>query len=175
VQRTSHELLAGSSLTGDQHRRSSRGHSFDGFEHLLDRPTLPDDLLEVVVTLDLFLEIAILLLQLDAEPSDLLVRAHVLDGEGNLFRNFFEQRHVVGRVPIWCEALQQQCSEGSSACHERNAQVGANSAGDHDLVSRQSSLSLDVTSETRLSMVQHPACRGALTADVTMQIVGVPR
>src|SRR5881409_4235179 len=70
VQRSGHELLARSRLTGDQHRRSGRGHGFDGPKHLLDRPTLSDDLIEVVVTLDLFLKIAVLLLQPGAEPSD---------------------------------------------------------------------------------------------------------
>src|SRR6185369_11227843 len=53
--------------------------------------------------------------------------------------------------------------------------VRANPTGDHDLVCWNSRLDLDVAPEARLPMVQHPTCRSALTADVTMQIVGVPR
>src|SRR5207245_6094241 len=127
------QLRAGARPPLVRPRRSGWGHGFDGFTLCLAGRALPDDLLEVVVALDLFLEIAILLLQLGAETSDLLVRAHVLDGEGDLFRNFFEHGYVLGRVPIECEALQQQCPDRSSPRREGNAHVRANSTGDHDL------------------------------------------
>src|SRR6266566_690389 len=103
VQRPGHQLLASSRFADEQDRRIGRGDRLDKPEHPLHFWTLAGDFLEVVLGLDLLLQIAVLLFQAGAKPRDLLIRPHVLDGEGNLLRHAFEKRNVLERVSICLE------------------------------------------------------------------------
>ena len=103
VQRPCHQLFARAGFADDQHRRVGGGHGFNGLEHPGDRGALPDDLLEVVLALDFVLEIAVLLFQAGAQPSDLLVRQHVLDRERDLLTDLLEEPDILGRVLIRVE------------------------------------------------------------------------
>src|SRR5262249_23261373 len=76
------QLLSGAGLAEDEDRGVRRRHQLDLLEGVRQRPALPDDLLEVVGGLDLFLQLQVLALQL----AQLLLRAlpflHVAQDEG---------------------------------------------------------------------------------------------
>src|SRR4029453_1996251 len=135
---------------------------------------LPRDLLEVVLGLDLLLQIAVLLFQEGAQLRDLLIRAHVLDGEGNLSRNALQEWAVVERVPIWFEAREQYCADSPVPRDERNNKVRAHSSGEQDLVPRESRLNCEVVAEARLPVFKGPACGCALRADHLVRTMRVP-
>ena len=79
-----------------------------------------------MVALDLFLEIAIFLLQFCAQPRDLLVRQHVLDGEPDLRADLFEQPDILCRVPMRRRTPDGQRSRGAFVGAEWDDHVRAN-------------------------------------------------
>jgi hypothetical protein len=174
VQRAGHQLLASSRFADEQDRRIGRGDRLDKPEHPLHFWTLAGDFLEVVLGLDLLLQIAVLLFQAGAKPRDLLIRPHVLDGEGNLLRHAFEKRNVLERVSIWREARQQYGSDGPVPRDERNNQVRARSSGEQDLVPREPRLYREVVAEARLLVFEGPADGRAVRADLPMCTMRVP-
>ena len=91
VDRASDQLLAGPGLSENQDRSVGRRDAVDHVEHGGELRAAADDLLEVVLAEDLFAQIHVLALELRLQPADLLVLAHVLDGERQLVGDFLQE------------------------------------------------------------------------------------
>src|SRR5262249_51609183 len=85
------ELLAGAGLATDQHGGIRRGDGFDRLQHPAQGGVRADDLAEVVLGADLFLEVNLLLVQLVLERLDLFEGQGVLYGHGYLVGNVLEE------------------------------------------------------------------------------------
>ncbi len=77
-------------------------------QHFFNRLASPDNLLEVVLGFDLFLQVNAFLLQPRLELSDLFISLHVLNGKSDLLRNLLQKFGVTLRILIGREAREIQ-------------------------------------------------------------------
>ena len=173
VQGPRHQLLAGARFADDQHRCVGGGHGFNCLEYPRDRGALPDDFLEIVLAFDFVLEITVLLFQSGAQPSDLLIRQHVLDCEHDLLTDLLEEPDILRRVLIRGRTPQEERPEGPAPRDERNNHVGANPTGQEHLIRSKLPLGFQVPSEKGLAVIQHPARPGAVAANLGLHVVDV--
>ena len=77
-----HKFLACASLAEEKHCGGRAGHLLHLIQYLLDGGTMPDDLAEVALAFDLFLQVDVIRVKPILEASDLLIR-----GEGRFLRS----------------------------------------------------------------------------------------
>ena len=87
------KLLAGARFATNEHRGPGGSDGLDLLEDTAQGGALADDIPEVVLGADLFLQVGILLGELVLERLDLLKGQRVLDGHGHLVGDDLQEAH----------------------------------------------------------------------------------
>src|ERR1700688_43755 len=101
---------------------------------MLERRTVPHDLLEVHVATDLFFEIKLLLRKLLFQLGNLAEGHAILYSDGYLTGCFFEKTDLVWQEGIIGPPVYGQSSDGAAAAHKRYHALSLKPLRDHQLV-----------------------------------------
>ena len=94
MNRPGQQFLAGSGFAGDENGRGRRADGFGPVQRLPKRRPLPDHRAEIVALFDFLNEILVFTDQLLAEPINLFVGPHVINGKGDLLCDLPQKLHI---------------------------------------------------------------------------------
>src|SRR3984957_10215479 len=101
---------------------------------MLERRTIPHDLLEVHLATDFLLEIEFLLCKLLFQIGDLAEGEAVFDSDSYLTRRFLKKIDLIRQEWIIGPSVNRQSCDGAAAAHKRYHALSLQPLGQHQLV-----------------------------------------
>src|SRR2546428_5475240 len=165
VNRACQQLLAGTSLPGDQDRGIRRGYSLRQPHDFLKRLALSYHDAKVVCESDLFHEVLVLFRELLAEAVDLLVRPDVIDREGNLNGHLLEELQDLGLRFAGLHTADVQRAQAGPTHQEREIDHAPQTFLEVDVILQKEARDVQIRPHVELFMVIDPSDRAADVGD----------